>query len=137
MRYMILVKANKDFEAGVRPSEELFAAMADYHEQLAKAGVLLDASGLQPSSKGWRVKYTGDKRTVIDGPFAETKELVAGYTIIQVKSKQEAMEWARRFPNPTSRQRARSRYAKSSSWKISARAKRSTGFARWDSRRQK
>ena len=101
MRYMILVKANKDSEAGVSPSEELFAAMADYHEQLAKAGVLLDASGLQPSSKGWRVKYTGGKRTVIDGPFTEAKELVAGYTMIQVKSKEEAVEWSRRFPNPT------------------------------------
>ena len=100
MRYMILVKANKDSEAGVRPSEELFAAMADYHEQLAKAGVLLDASGLQPSSKGWRVKYTGGKRTVIDGPFTEAKELVAGYTMIQVKSREEAIEWSRRFPNP-------------------------------------
>jgi hypothetical protein len=101
MRYMILVKANKDSEAGVKPSEELFACMADYHEQLAKAGVLLDASGLQPSSKGWRVKYTGGKRTVIDGPFTEAKELVAGYTMIQVKSKEEAVEWSRRFPNPT------------------------------------
>ena len=101
MRYMILVKANKDSEAGVKPSEELFAAMADYHEQLAKAGVLLDASGLQPSSKGWRVKYSGGKRTVIDGPFTEAKELVAGYTMIQVKSKEEAIEWSRRFPNPT------------------------------------
>ena len=100
MRYMILVKATKDSEAGVMPPEELLTAMADYHEQLAKAGVLLDGNGLQPSSKGWRIKYSGDKRTLIDGPFAETKELVAGYTIIQVKSKQEAMEWARRFPNP-------------------------------------
>ena len=101
MRYMILVKANKDSEAGVKPSEELFACMADYHEQLAKAGVLLDASGLQPSSKGWRVKYSGGKRTVIDRPFTEAKELVAGYTMIQVKSKEEAVEWSRRFPNPT------------------------------------
>jgi len=101
MRYMILVKANKDSEAGVKPSEELFACMADYHEQLVKAGVLLDASGLQPSSKGWRVKYSGGKRTVIDGPFTEAKELVAGYTMIQVKSKEEAVEWSRRFPNPT------------------------------------
>jgi hypothetical protein len=98
---MILVKANKDSEAGVKPSEELFAAMADYHEQLAKAGVLLDASGLQPSSKGWRVKYSGVKRSVVDGPFTEAKELVAGYTMIQVKSKEEAVEWSRRFPNPT------------------------------------
>ena len=101
MRFMILVKANKDSEAGARPSEELFAAMADYHEQLAKAGVLLDASGLQPTSKGWRVKYSGGKRTVIDGPFTEAKELIAGYTMIQVKSREEAVEWSRRFPNPT------------------------------------
>jgi hypothetical protein len=100
MRFMILVKATKDSEAGVMPPEELFHAMADYHEQLAKAGVLLDANGLQPSSKAWRVKYSGGKRTVIDGPFTETKELVAGYTIIQVKSREEAMEWVRRFPNP-------------------------------------
>lgn len=100
MRYMILVKATKDSEAGVKPPEELFAAMADYHEQLVKAGVLLDASGLQPSSKGWRVKYSGGKRTVIDGPFAEAKELIAGYTMIQVKSREEALEWSRRFPNP-------------------------------------
>lgn len=101
MRYMILVKATKDSEAGAEPSEELFAAMADYHEQLAKAGVLLDASGLQPSSKGWRVKYSGGKRAVIDGPFTEAKELIAGFTLIQVKSREEAIEWSRRFPNPT------------------------------------
>jgi hypothetical protein len=100
MRYMILVKATKDSEAGVKPPEELFAEMADYHEQLVKAGVLLDASGLQPSSKGWRVKYSGGRRTVIDGPFAEAKELIAGYTMIQVKSREEALEWSRRFPNP-------------------------------------
>ena len=97
---MILVKATRDSEGGGKPPEELFAAMADYHEQLVKAGVLLDASGLQPSSKGWRIKYSGGKRTVIDGPFTEAKELVAGYTIIQVKSREEAMEWTRRFPNP-------------------------------------
>jgi hypothetical protein len=100
MRYMILVKATKDSEAGAMPPEELFAAMAEYHEQLVKAGVLLDASGLQPSSKGWRIKYSRGKRTVIDGPFTEVKELVAGYTIIQVKSREEALEWSRRFPNP-------------------------------------
>ena len=100
MRYMILVKATEDSEAGVMPEEELFETMANYHEELQKAGVLLDASGLQPSSKGWRIKCSGGKRTTIDGPFAETKELVAGYTIIEVKSKEEAMEWARRFPNP-------------------------------------
>jgi hypothetical protein len=101
MRFMIIVKATKDSEAGVRPTEELFAAMADYHEQLVKAGVLLDASGLQPTSKGWRIKYSGGKRTVIDGPFTEAKELVAGYSIIQVKSREEAIEWTRRFPNPS------------------------------------
>lgn len=100
MRVMILVKASKDSEAGVMPNEDLLAAMADYHEQLAKAGVLLDANGLQPTSKGWRIKYSAGTRTIVDGPFAETKELVAGYTIIQVKSREEALEWARRFPNP-------------------------------------
>jgi hypothetical protein len=100
MRFMMLVKATQDSEAGVMPSETLFAEMAKYHEELQKAGVLLDASGLQPSSKGWRVKYSGSKRSVIDGPFAESKELIAGYTMIQVKSREEAMEWARRFPNP-------------------------------------
>ena len=100
MRFMILIKADKSSEAGVMPDEKIIAEMATYHEELAKAGALLDASGLQPSSKGWRIKYSGGKRTVIDGPFAETKELIAGYTIIQVKSKEEAMEWTKRFPNP-------------------------------------
>ena len=100
MRFMIIVKATQDSEAGVVPPESLFHAMATYHEELVKAGALLDASGLQPSSKGWRVKYSGGKRTVIDGPFTEAKELVAGYTLIQVKSREEALEWARRFPNP-------------------------------------
>ncbi len=100
MRFMILVKATKASEAGVMPEEKLFAAMADYHEQLARAGALLDASGLQPTSKGWRVRYSGERRTVVDGPFAESKELVAGYTLIQVKSREEALEWSRRFPNP-------------------------------------
>ena len=100
MRFMILVKATKDSEAGVMPEEGLMATMADYHEKLAKAGVLLDASGLRASSKGWRVQYSGDKRTVVDGPFTETKELIAGYTVIQVKSREEALEWAKRFPNP-------------------------------------
>ncbi len=97
---MIMVRANKDTEAGIMPEEKLIAAMATYHEELVKAGVLLDASGLHPSSKGWRIKYSGEKRTVIDGSFTETKELIAGYTLIQVKSREEAMEWARRFPNP-------------------------------------
>jgi hypothetical protein len=100
MRFMILVKGDKDTEAGVMPEEKLFAAMADYHEQLAKAGVLLDASGLQPTSKGWRINYSGNKRTVIDGPFTEAKELIAGYTMIQAKSREEALEWTKRFPNP-------------------------------------
>ena len=100
MRFMIIVKATQDSEAGVMPGEELMAAMAAYHEELVKAGVLLDASGLQASSKGWRIKYDRDKRSFVDGPFPETKELVAGYTIIQVKSKEEAIEWSKRFPNP-------------------------------------
>jgi hypothetical protein len=100
MRFMIIVKATRDSEAGVMPEEKLFAAMATYHEELVKAGVLLDASGLQPSAKGWRIRYSGGKRSVIDGPFAETKELIAGYTLIQVKSREEALEWTRRFPNP-------------------------------------
>ena len=100
MRYMIIVKANKDSEAGVMPQEKLIAEMATFHEELAKAGVLLDASGLQASSKGWRIRYQGAKRTVVDGPFAETKELIAGYTLIQVKSRAEALDWTRHFPNP-------------------------------------
>jgi hypothetical protein len=100
MRFMIIVKATKDSEAGVMPEEKLIAEMAKYHEELVKAGTVLDASGLQPSSKGWRIKYSGTKRTVIDGPFTESKELIAGYTLIQVKSREEAMEWTRRFPNP-------------------------------------
>ena len=100
MRFMIIVKANKGSEAGIMPEERLIAAMADYHEELAKAGALLDASGLQPSSKGWRVQYSKGKRTVTDGPFIESKELIAGYTIIQVKSKEEAIEWSKRFPAP-------------------------------------
>lgn len=100
MRFMIIVKANRDTEAGVMPEEKLMTAMANYHEELQKAGALVDASGLQPTSKGFRIKYSGAKRSVVDGPFAETKELIAGYTIIQVKSREQAIEWARRFPNP-------------------------------------
>lgn len=100
MRFMIIVKATKDSEAGVMPSEQLMAEMAKYHEELQKAGVLVDASGLQASSKGWRITYTGTKRIVTDGPFAETKDLIAGYTLIQVKSREEALEWTKRFPNP-------------------------------------
>ncbi len=100
MRFMIIVKATQDSEAGVMPGEALIADMAAFHEQLVKAGVLLDASGLQPSAKGWRIRYAGDKRTLIDGPFTETKELIAGYTLIQVATRKEALEWSRRFPNP-------------------------------------
>lgn len=101
MRYMILVKANEESEAGVMPTESKMAEMAAYHEELAKAGVLLDASGLQASSQGWRVRYAGGKRSLVDGPFAEAKEMIAGYTMIQVRSREEALEWTRRFPNPT------------------------------------
>src|SRR3989442_5083606 len=100
MRFMMMVKANKDTEAGVMPEEKLIAAMGKYNEELSKAGVLLDLSGLQPSAKGARIKFSGGKRTVIDGPFTEAKELIAGYWLIQVKSKEEAIEWAKRAPAP-------------------------------------
>jgi len=100
MRFMIIVKATADSEAGVMPEESLLAAMATYHEELMRAGVLLDGSGLQPSAKGWRIRYRGKARSVIDGPFAESKELIAGYTLIQVSSREEALEWTRRYPNP-------------------------------------
>ena len=100
MRFMIIVKATRDSEAGAMPEEKLIAEMAAYHEELAKAGFLIDASGLQPSAKGWRIRYSGAKRTLVDGPFTETKELVAGYTLIEVNSREEALEWTRRFPNP-------------------------------------
>ena len=100
MRFMMIVKANKDSEAGVLPEEKLIAEMTRYNEELAKAGVLLDLAGLQASSKGARVRFSGGKRTVIDGPFAETKELIAGYWLIQVKSREEAIEWAKRAPAP-------------------------------------
>jgi hypothetical protein len=97
---MILVKATKDSEKGVMPPEALLAEMTEFHGELAKAGVLVDASGLQASSKGWRIRYNGKQRSVVDGPFAETKELVAGYTVINVKSREEALAWTKRFPNP-------------------------------------
>jgi uncharacterized protein YndB with AHSA1/START domain len=100
MRFMILVKASPASEAGTLPDESLFAAMAAYHEALARAGVLLDAAGLQPSAQGWRVRYHDGQARVLDGPFTESKELVAGYTLIDVRSREEAMEWARRFPSP-------------------------------------
>jgi hypothetical protein len=98
MRFMIIVKASKDSEAGVMPSEKLLTEMGKFNEELAKAGVLLAAEGLQPSSKGARVKFSGDKRTVIDEPFTETKELVAGFWVWQVKSREEAIEWLKRAP---------------------------------------
>jgi hypothetical protein len=107
MRFMIIVKSTPEFEAETTPQAPdaaLMVAMADYHEELARAGVLLDASGLQPSRKGWRIHYDGQQRTVVDGPFAEAKELVAGFTTIQVRTREEAMEWSRRFPNPVGAQ---------------------------------
>jgi hypothetical protein len=100
MRFMMIVKTNKDSEAGQMPSEELLSAMGKYNEQLMQAGVLVDLAGLHPSSKGARVRYSGGKQTIIDGPFAETKELIGGYWIIKVKSREEAIEWAKRAPNP-------------------------------------
>jgi hypothetical protein len=98
MRFMMMVRANGDTEAGVMPDKQLIAAMCKYNEEMAKAGVMLDGAGLQPSSKGARIKFSGGKPTVTDGPFAETKELIAGYWLIQVKSKEEAVEWAKRCP---------------------------------------
>jgi len=100
MRFMVMVKATKESEAGVMPSEQLLADMGKYNEELVKAGIMLAGEGLQPSGKGARVRFSGTKRTVIDGPFAETKELVAGFWIWQVKSKEEAIEWLKRCPNP-------------------------------------
>jgi hypothetical protein len=100
MRFMVIVKATKDSEAGAPPDEKIFTEMGKYNEELAKAGVLLGAEGLQASSKGARVKFSGEKRVVTDGPFAETKELIAGYWMFQVKSKQEAIDWVKRCPNP-------------------------------------
>ena len=101
MRFMILIKASKDSEAGVLPDEKLLTEMGKYNEELVRAGVLLAGEGLQPSSNGARVRFSGTKRTVVDGPFAETKELVAGFWLWQVKSKEEAIEWVKRCPNPT------------------------------------
>lgn len=100
MRFMVMIRADKSTEAGVMPSEKLLTDMGKYNEELVKAGVMLAGEGLQPSSKGARVKFSGDKRTVIDGPFTETKELIAGYWLFQVKSKEEAIEWVKRCPNP-------------------------------------
>ena len=100
MRFMVIVKATKDSEAGVLPTEELLTAMGKYNEELVKAGIMLAGEGLQPSSKGARVKFSGPKRTVVDGPFSETKELIAGFWLWQCKSLDEAIEWAKRCPNP-------------------------------------
>lgn len=100
MRFMMIVKANKESEAGKMPSEELLSAMGKYNEELMKAGVLLDLAGLQATSKGARIKFSSGRKTVVDGPFSESKELIAGYWIIQVKSREEAIEWAKRAPNP-------------------------------------
>jgi hypothetical protein len=101
MRVMVLVKANEESESGALPSTELLAAMGRYNEELVKAGIMLDGEGLHPSSKGARIQFSGDQRSVIDGPFAETKELIAGYWIWQVRDMDEAIEWAKRCPNPT------------------------------------
>jgi len=100
MRFMVIVKATRDSEAGKMPSEEMLAAMGKFNEELVKAGVMLDGAGLKPSAQGARIRFEGGKRMVIDGPFTETKELIAGYWIIQVKNKAEAIEWMKRCPNP-------------------------------------
>lgn len=100
MRFMVIVKANEDSEAGVMPSEELLTEMMKFNEELVKAGIMLAGDGLHPSSKGARVKFSGDKRSVVDGPFSETKELIAGFWIWQVRSLEEAIEWVKRCPNP-------------------------------------
>ena len=101
MRVVVFVKANKDTEAGVMPSEQMLAEMGKFNEELVKAGIMLDGQGLHPSSKGARINFSGSKRTVVDGPFTETKELIAGYWVWQVRSMDEAIEWAKRCPNPT------------------------------------
>ena len=101
MKFMILVKATRDSEAGKMPSEKLLAEMIGFHEEMAKAGILVDGAGLRASSNGWRIRYgKNGKRSLVDGPFTETKELVAGFTIIEVKSREEAIAWTKRFPNP-------------------------------------
>lgn len=101
MRFMVIVHATRDTEAGVMPGEELLEAMGKYNAELVKAGVMLDGAGLQPSSKGARVHFSGDRTRVVDGPFTETKELIAGYSVLQCNSREEAIEWVRRMPNPT------------------------------------
>src|SRR3954467_5268161 len=101
MRVVVMVKANKDTEAGVMPTEQMLSEMGKYNEELVKAGIMLDGQGLHPSSRGARIKFSGTRRSVVDGPFAETKELVAGFWVWQVRSMDEAIEWAKRCPNPT------------------------------------
>jgi hypothetical protein len=101
MRFIVMVKANAESEAGVLPTEQMLTEMGKFNEELVKAGVMLEGEGLHPSSKGARIKFSGAKRTVVDGPFAESKELIAGFWIWQVRSKEEAIEWAKRCPNPT------------------------------------
>jgi len=101
MRFMVMIKADKNTEAGVLPDEKILTEMGKFNEELVKAGVMLAGEGLQPSSKGARIKFSGDKRTVVDGPFTESKELIAGFWLWQVKSREEAIEWAKRCPNPT------------------------------------
>ena len=102
MKFMILVKATRDSEAGKMPTEKLLSEMIGFHEEMAKAGILVDGAGLRASSNGWRIQYAKNgKRSLVDGPFAETKELVAGYTVINVKSREEAIAWTKRFPNPS------------------------------------
>jgi hypothetical protein len=103
MRFMMIVKASKESEAGVMPTDEMIATMGKYNEELIKAGVLVDLSGLQPTSKGFRVKFSGGKRTIVDGPFTESKELIAGYWVINVKSREDALEWAKKVPAPQER----------------------------------
>ena len=100
MRFLIIVKATTESETGVMPEEKLIAQMADFHEELAKAGALLDASGLQPSASGWRIRYDGTTRSVVEGPFDKFETLVSGYTLIQARTREEALEWTKRFPNP-------------------------------------
>jgi hypothetical protein len=102
VKFLILVKATADSEAGATPAKTMLAEMRDFHEEMDKAGILVDYAGLKPTGTGWRIQYAkGGKRTVVDGPFTETKELVAGYTIIDVKSREEALAWTKRYPNPS------------------------------------
>ena len=130
MRFMIMVKADKNSEAGVLPDEKLLTEMGKFNEELVKAGVMLAGEGLQPSSKGARVRFSGSKRTVIDGPFAETKELIAGFWLWQVKSKEEAIEWVKRCPNPMPARSPRSRFARCSRRRTSAPSSRPSSGSR-------